>query len=302
MSKPYTLNPLMTGFTEGYFETNDNTRIRYLHKGKGNTLIMIPAFDSPADIYSLNAPELAENYSVYILEMRGHGLSDAPEYGRHIFRLSADLHEFIEFLGIPKVSLLGWSMGNSVIWGYIELFGQKKLEKLIFDEQVPFLAADPYETNEETKLHGGNPVDVWHIQRAYSKDFDFGAYVTETYLGDKWELTEEIAGNLPDCYAEKMAQIPKFPIDEAHRKFLACLARDHWYLDWRSVFPRIETPVLLISGDISNCTNVESMAWIAKTVPDCTWVRFTKEDFAVHDLHQTAYKKFNRTVKEFLAK
>ena len=125
---PYTKNPLMEGFTENYFETKDHIKLRFLHKGEGMPLILIHGGIDDADTWMLNAPDFSEYYSVYSLELRGHGKSVAS-HGAHIHRLGADLHEFIEAIGSPKVNLCGWSMGCSVIWSYIEIFGQEKINK-----------------------------------------------------------------------------------------------------------------------------------------------------------------------------
>ena len=86
-------------------------------------LVMIPGWSATADAFSLNAPDLAQDNAVFVLEMRGHGFSQVPDHGAQIARLSADLAEFIDWIGAPKVNLMGHSMGCCVIWGYMELFG-----------------------------------------------------------------------------------------------------------------------------------------------------------------------------------
>ncbi|MEW9673417.1 alpha/beta fold hydrolase [Ammoniphilus sp. 3BR4] len=302
MSTPYTRNPLMQGFTEGYFVANDGVKIRYLHKGSGMPLIFVPAFGCMADGYALNAPAFTDNFSVYVLEMRGHGFSDAPAHGAHIFRLSADLHEFIASLNAPKVNLIGWSMGCAVIWGYIELFGQDKINKLVFDDEPPYLSANPYDSKEEILQYGGNHLDIWHIHHVYSRNFDDGWPVAETYFERPYNyVTPETSASLPDNYAEKMALMPERPkVDKAHGQFLADLIRDHLWLDWRGIFPLIKVPVLYLVGDLSHCMTPECNDWVSKTIPNCKLVRFTAEEFGNHDLCWTAYKKFNDSVMEFL--
>jgi pimeloyl-ACP methyl ester carboxylesterase len=292
----------MQGFTEDYFVANDGVKIRYLHKGSGMPLIFVPPFGGMADSYALNAPAFTDNFSVYVLEMRGHGFSDAPAHGAHVFRLSADLHEFIESLNAPKVNLIGWSMGCSVIWGYIELFGQDKINKLVFDDQAPFLSANPYDSKEEVLQYGGNHLDIWHIHHVYSRNFDDGWPVLQTYFERPGiPLTPEISASLPDNYVEKMALMPKdLKVDKTHGQFLADLVRDHLWLDYRGIFPLIKVPVLYLVGDISNCTTPDCSDWISKTIPNCKLVRFTADEFGTHDLCWTAYKKFNDSVTQFL--
>ena len=301
MGELYIKTPLLKGFTEEYFVTKDNCRLRYLHKGEGIPLIFIPCFDSMADCFALNGPAFVNDYSVYLMDMRGHGYSDATPQGAHVFRLSADLHEFIEFLGVPKVNLISWSMGCSVVWGYIELFGQDKINKLVQIEQVPLLTADPYASTEEMRRLSANHADLWHIYHAYKKDFDLGWKVASTYLDrPSLEFTEEVMAEIPDDFAEKFSQIHWLEVDEEHRRFLAELARDHWWMDWRKIIPKIECPVLYFTGDYSDCITAETGKWFAETMKNCRWIRLKKEDFAAHNLCQTAYKKFNEETRNFL--
>lgn len=296
-------NRLLEGFAEDYFICGDGTRLRYFHSGEGHVpLIMVPAFDAPADCYSLNAPMLADEHPVYILEQRGHGYSDAPPHGRTVQRLAADLNEFIRFIGSPTVNLLGWSMGAAVLWAYVDLFGQERIEKLIFVDQPPVLAANPYAAPEERRLYGSTLMDIWHVHHVYWKDFYAGWPVLESY----WDtpdltLSDEELERIPGDYARKISLIPEPPIvDKEHREFLAELLRNHLWNDWRGVFPLIEKPVLLLTGDVSHATNEQCGRWMQETLRDCSWIRFSSEEFGGHSLLQTAYEKFNRTVLDFL--
>ncbi len=44
---------------------------------------------------------------------------------------------WIEALDLKDVTLLGWSMGASIIWSYIDLFGNEYLAKIILVDQSP---------------------------------------------------------------------------------------------------------------------------------------------------------------------
>jgi non-heme chloroperoxidase len=52
------------------------------------------------------------------------------------------------------VALLGHSMGSSVIWYYIDLFGPEHLSKIILVDQSPFLTSDPHWTQQELEDSG----------------------------------------------------------------------------------------------------------------------------------------------------
>jgi pimeloyl-ACP methyl ester carboxylesterase len=307
---PYTKNPLMEGFTENYFETKDHVRIRYLHKGSGMPLILLHGYSDNADCWLLNAPAFAKGYSVYALDLRGHGYSVAS-HGARISRLASDLNEFIEFLDVPKVNLLGWSMGCSVIWSYIDLFGQDAINKAIFDDEPPVLVSSPYDSLDEVLTCGSNRMDPWYLSSAiYEGGFSwyegspfFRAFPACFHRGVLVYSEEEMA-DIPDGYLEKISLRPTPPIlgsDENGKfPFMANLLKDHLLLDWRDLFPTITVPVMYLTGDVSHATTLECGEWMRATMQNCTWVRFSKEEFGNHDFLQTAYKKFNRVVLEFL--
>jgi non-heme chloroperoxidase len=303
----YTRNPLMEGFTENYFETKDHVKLRYLHKGNGMPFILVHGYSDNADHWSLNAPAFAEEYSVYALDLRGHGYSDS-NHGARVSRLAADLHEFIEALNVPKVNLLGFSMGCSVLWSYIDLFGQGKINKIIFDDEPPMLVANPRFTREEVMLTGSNRMDFWHLCNvvydhgcAWNSDEGqspfFDAFPTCFDRGILVYTDEEIAA-MPDNVHAKLAQLPQPPVTDG--KFLANLLKDHLLLDWRDLIPTISVPAMYLTGDVSHAVTLECGKWMSETMQNCKWVRFSAEEFGNHDLNWTAYKKFNRVVMEFL--
>lgn len=302
---PYTNNPLMKGFTENYFETKDNIKLRFLHKGEGMPLILIHGGSDDADTWMLNAPDFSEYYSVYALDLRGHGKSVA-NHGAHVHRLGADLHEFIEAIGAPKVNLCGWSMGCSVIWSYIEIFGQEKINKVVFDDEPVALVANPKYKAADIIRTGSTRMDPWLISNTldeYGCEWTpEGSPITEAYeiCFNRGILffDEETSKQIPDGYWEKICQRPEMA--ETQKKFVSRLMLDHFMLDWSDLIPQITVPSVYITGDLSIVTTHELGKWMSETMKDCKWVRFTAEEYGIHDLCQTAYKKFNKVVLDFL--
>src|SRR6266403_2338545 len=75
--------------------------------------------------------------------------SQKVSYGLRISRLSKDLYELLTELDLNNVAVLGHSMGSSVIWCYIDLFGPERLSKIILVDQPPFVTSDPHWTQQE---------------------------------------------------------------------------------------------------------------------------------------------------------
>lgn len=309
--KEYTRNPLMEGFTEGHFETKDGVKLRYLHKGEGMPFIMLHGYGDDSDCWMLNAPEFAKEYDVYCIDLRGNGWSVA-HHGARISRLSADVHEFVEALGCEKFNLIGHSMGCSVCWSYIDLFGQDKINKVIFFDEPPMLVSSPHFTQEEVMKTSSNPMDPYLLPHAVEK-YGTGWYTgspffdafsscfrrcTKEYTNDEAFL--EWAKKLPNDFLEQIAKRP--PVnEEVPQKFMADLLLNHLMMDWCDLFPTIKCPVLFISGDISHATTIEQGEWFKEMMPQMEWVRFSGEEGGLHEMMQYGYKKFNKVVSEFLA-
>lgn len=310
-AKPYTRNPLMEGFVEGYFETKDGVKLRYLHKGEGMPFIMIHGYGDDSDAWMLNAPVFAEQYAVYCIDMRGNGWSIA-HHGPRISRLSADVHEFVEAIGAEKFNLMGHSMGCSVCWSYIDLFGQDKINKAIFVDEPLMLVSSPYFTQEEVMKTGSNPMDPYllpHAVEKYGTSWQTGSPFFDAfpacfrrchpaYTDD--DIFMERAKKLPDDFLELISKRP--PVnEEVPQKFMADLLLNHLMTGWCDLMPTIKCPVLYMSGDISHATTLEMGEWMQEMIPQLKWVRFSDEECGLHEFMQYAYKKFNREVLEFLA-
>lgn len=69
--------------------------------------------------------DLAENYRLVAMDMRGHGLSDEPREGYTDSKLWADdVSAAIQALSLDHPILCGWSYGPLVILDYIRHYGE----------------------------------------------------------------------------------------------------------------------------------------------------------------------------------
>jgi len=88
-------------------------RQHYLrYGGKGRTLVLVPGITSPAITWGFVADRLAETHDVYVLDVRGRGLSSkGPDLEYDLDTYAADVRGFIDALSLKDVVLMGHSMG-----------------------------------------------------------------------------------------------------------------------------------------------------------------------------------------------
>ena len=87
--------------------------------------------------------ELADDYRLVALDMRGHGLSDKPREGYDDSKLWADdVKAVIEALGLDHPILCGWSYGPLVILDYIRHYGEDDIGGVHFVGGITKLGSD----------------------------------------------------------------------------------------------------------------------------------------------------------------
>lgn len=92
---------------------NGNRSLRYLKTGNGDPLILLHTIRTQLDYFEEVIPQLAKNFTVYAIDLPGHGYSSIDtkaSYDEPYFRSA--VIEFIEKLDLKEVTLAGESIGG----------------------------------------------------------------------------------------------------------------------------------------------------------------------------------------------
>lgn len=261
-----------------------------IDRGSGEALIMIPGWSQSAAEFGRNIEELSNGRRVIALDMRGHGESDKPEGGYRVQRLAKDLDEVIDALGLKSVDVLGHSMGSSVVWSYLDLFGPAKLRKFIVVDQAPMAAALPAWSKAERLRYGclfPDPLAVaarCDVVRA---------------AGTAAETKELIRGMFTAAVSEADLDFIAAENVKMPRAHAADLLFDHCLNDWRDVIGANRLPTLVIGGR-NSIFPAESQEWIASVNPNAKASIYEGEEGGGHFMFYENPKRFNREVGEFL--
>lgn len=96
-----------------YFE-HEGCTLHYEEYGQGEPLVLLHGLGSSCQDWEYQVPELARQYRVILLDVRGHGRSDKPRERYSIAGFSADLLALLEHLNTGPVHLAGLSMGGMI--------------------------------------------------------------------------------------------------------------------------------------------------------------------------------------------
>ena len=259
--------------------------------GSGPALLMIPGWSQSAAEYGRNIEELAQGRHVIALDMRSHGESPDAASGHRIQRLAMDLREAINVLGLDRVDVLGHSMGSSVIWSYLDLFGEDRLRRLVIVDQAPMVAALPGWDAETRKTFGCLLPDVQSVA-----GFCDAVRATETVEGTMEILRGMFTPGLPEKELHWIAsENLKMP-----RAAAADLLFDHCLNDWRDVIINARLPALVLGGRKS-IFSAESQEWIASVNPNARASIYEEHEGGSHFMFFENPRRFNAEVSAFLS-
>lgn len=273
------------------FVTSDRVRLSYWEAGAGRPLVFIPGWSANGAEYINVMYLLSRRYHVYVLDPRNQGLSQRVDYGTRISRFAVDLKEFADHLGLRSADYCGWSMGASVLWSYIDLFGTGGVRKLaLIDEPISIYSHADWSEQERLDAGGmttspermiaaftaGTPtnsliVDMSAVERAMTMD--------SPYFQNSEGFARELIRNDP--------------------KYLALVLFDHATNDWRDVIRhKINVPVAIFTGEYSH--NLPSQRWMHSVIPDSTLYVYSKAEQGDHFLAFKNPVKFTNDLSAFL--
>jgi non-heme chloroperoxidase len=265
--------------------------LHYIEAGSGAPLILIPGWSLSAACFRDQIAAFSQTHRVLAFDMRGHGESDKPAHGYRIQRLAADLHAAISALSLERPHVLGHSMGCSVIWSYLSLFGaQRPLGKLVLVDQAPAVVAQDGWDAEQIAEAGSFILDPAALAafEAQVRAADSLASAIELLRG---MFTAAVKESDLAWFASENLKIPR---DRAAR-----LLHDHCVLDWRSDMATISNPTLVVGGEAS-IFSAASQRWIAAQIAHAQVEIFASNDGGSHCMFFENSQRFNATVSEFL--
>ena len=134
--------------------TSDGVRLNVLEAGRGRPLVLIPGWSQTAAQFRHQLEGLSNRYRVIAIDMRGHGDSDKPAHGYRIQRFAKDVRDALHGLDVQDATILGHSMGCSVLWCYVDLFGAERVSRFVFCDEPPMLTSNPAWTAQQLEDSG----------------------------------------------------------------------------------------------------------------------------------------------------
>ena len=225
----------------------DGTELHFTDRGRadGPVVVLIHGWKGSLRGWDPLVPHLAPDYRIVSYDLRGMGLSDKPRSSYDFTVMADDLLDVMRGLDLQDVTLVGTSMGCSVILEYMRLHGERTARVVLNNGPVMLVRRDDF-------------------------PFAMPPEQLEGYMArllNEWPLSEwgglDGVEQHPALMAWAFSISMQTPLDIA-----LDVVRHQARLDHRSVIPRLPVPVLAAYSDADPFYPVELGQWIADSAPD----------------------------------
>lgn len=272
------------------FDTSDGARLNYTDTGNGPVLVLLPGWSQSAAMFHHQISHFSQTHRVIAIDFRGQGSSPDVAYGHRIYRYAMDVHELLAAAGVTRASILGWSMGASVLWALIDLFGTANIDRLIFLDEPASVARQPG-MDDEAAANAGALFDMATM-----------ASIAEQIAGADGHA---VRGAFLDGMITKgiPSDLKAFLLKENLRaagKEIAAIFVNHCSIDWSDVFAKVDRPTLIIGGRVSH-VGFRSQEWIHAQVKGSVLRVFEESEGGAHFPFIESPATFNATLEQFLS-
>ena len=267
-----------------YLETKDGAKIYFEDHGEGQPILLVHGWLCSSRFWQKNVPELAKEFRVITIDLRGHGNSAKTLAGHTVRQYARDVREVIEHLGLDDAVLVGWSLGGPVVLSYYQQYsGDSRIKALGLIDSSPF----PFSPEEWNS----------HALRNYNFDAMNASFAACAADPGKFALgfTNRIFRQTPsnadaDWVVAEMVKTPPW--------IAVAIYSDFVMSDLASTLPAVNIPVIVFAGDSGVFPKGIAMGKaLAGRAPRGTCIAF--EDAGHMPFYEQA-QKFNAALASFV--
>jgi pimeloyl-ACP methyl ester esterase len=107
------------------FLSHAGVSLRYDRTGAGPPVLFVHGWTCNRTFWERQAQALRGRHTVVTVDLRGHGESSPPRTGYSMGTLAADLEHLVRALGVPRIAVVGWSMGGLVALELVRRLGER---------------------------------------------------------------------------------------------------------------------------------------------------------------------------------
>jgi non-heme chloroperoxidase len=268
-----------------YLKADDGSPLYYTDDGRGPTIFLLHGLTMNHKCFRHNRGPLAGSHRVVTMDMRAHGSSAKLAQNWTLDQASRDVRTVIDTLGLNDVTLVGWSMGTTVIHNYVENFGGERLRAAAFIDMTPNPVREP---DWEHCVFG--VLDRKGALEVLRDLFQDRSAVQSAFVSACFK-----DGQVPDDETAEwwLAETMLTPSEALAAFWVSAVTQD-----WRAQLPTFPVPVLLCYGAHSATYPTDLGLYLEKEIPTSRLVIF---DNSGHSPCWEEPDRFNSELAQFVA-
>ncbi len=207
---------------------NNNLKINYDIKGKGNTVVLIHGFLETSATWKSFADLLSSEFSVISVDLPGHGKSDIFDEPYTMCKYADSVYAVLKSENTQKAVIIGHSMGGYVALAFAENY-PSMLSGLCLFHSIPFSDSD-----EKKQLRN----EVISRIKSGNKDIVCSNHAKAVYADDNTER-----------FRDKIKEGEKIAISISEEGIIASLSAMRDRKDRHYILEKLRVPFLYIFGN-----------------------------------------------------
>lgn len=110
--------------------TVNGKNLYYEVYGEGQPLIFLHGYSLSSNSWKDYVSDFSNEYEVYLIDLTGHGKSEAFKEDLNIKSVAEDLNSLLEYLKLNKIKAIGFSFGGDVLY-QLALLNPNVIESMI---------------------------------------------------------------------------------------------------------------------------------------------------------------------------
>jgi pimeloyl-[acyl-carrier protein] methyl ester esterase len=210
-----------------------NQKIHYNIQGEGKPILLIHGWAMHSGVWTDFVRDFSSMFKIITMDLRGHGKS-VPMEGPYTFATFAeDVASLIFALKLKSLTLVGWSMGASIL---LKMF-ERPVPGV---DSIVLISGNPSFVKRKDYKQGVSHVTVQRLSRQVNRNYKKGLL----YFYGLLFTQEERAVLLNSSTFLGLADTNTVPQKQAALELLRCLEDE----DLRSSLKNIQVPTLIIHG------------------------------------------------------
>ncbi len=244
--------------------------------GNGQPVIFIPGWTMTTEFFKHQKDHYAKEFRYVSYDPRSQGKSTKTENGNTYEVHAQDLHHLITELKLENAILVGWSSGCATIFEYVQQYGTKSLDQLVFIDEPPKWIGD----SETEWVYGTFDGYRGSLKNLLNDPEGYAKAVVD------WMLETEISKTVEDWMIAETLQTPKYAA--------LSLYIDGLISDYNEIVKSIDGKIPALYMVRDNWYN-DASHWLHTHAPNAKTVPITS-----HAMFWENPEKFNQLLDGFL--